>query len=149
MRSKWKSIIYVPAGVLIVLLLILLYISLVGRRGKGVVGVIRQDGAQIGTVTARHGDAIHGSNLRYAPILYLGRVSKGAKIELLDPHVITNQFGIPIIKVKVLSESPTVPASSIGWIKLASTSFGDNFDPGGRALGEEQKMKRTLSEPGR
>lgn len=103
-----------------------------------VIGIIHENENQTGTVTANYGDALFGSDIHYSPQLYLGRVEKGSEIKLLDTNVITNQFGIPIIKIKTLRDSPTVPANSIGWITLSNTSFTNSFDSRGERLNEEQ-----------
>ncbi|NQV34795.1 MAG: hypothetical protein HQ515_19030 [Phycisphaeraceae bacterium] len=97
------------------------------KPGTSVIGVIKSNGTGQGEVTATHGDAILGNNLQYTEKLYHGRLRQGDKIELVDNQVITNQLGIPIIKIKSVAGSPTVSAGTIGWIQLTSTSFAGYF----------------------
>ncbi len=84
----------------------------------------------IGVVVAEHGDAIYGSDTRYMKDLYYGRVSKGTKIQLMDKKVYKNQFGLYIIKVKVLNKGNwwSSGVGRICWIGLTKTSFSDKFD---------------------
>ena len=104
-----------------------------------VAGVIRNEAEQTGTVISRRGEAVYGSNAAYAPGEYLGRVEQGAKLQLLDRQVIRNQFGLPIIKVKTLTDNPTIPANSTGWIALAGTTFVDHFELQSTVSGPEPK----------
>ena len=92
-----------------------------------VIGVIKETKSDIGQITAEHGDAIYGNDIKYTPSLYLGRVRNGTKVQLIESNVIENQYRIPIIKIKTISECPGLPTSTIGWIKLKNTSFKDQF----------------------
>jgi beta-lactamase regulating signal transducer with metallopeptidase domain len=82
-----------------------------------------------GKITAQYGDAIFGSKVKYTPILYLGWAGKGDELELVDDRVAFNQFGVPIVKIKIVSESNSVSKDTIGWIILSNTSFSDSFEP--------------------
>ena len=101
--------------------------SVLSEQKDEIIGIINEANGNIGEVTAEHGDAVYGNNIQYTPGLYLGRVIKENKIQIIDPYVIENQFGIPIIKIKTLSESRTLPIGTIGWIMLKNTSFKDWF----------------------
>ncbi len=96
-------------------------------KNEKIIGVIKEADGNIGQVTAEHGDAVYGNDIRYTPSLYLGRVRKGVKVQLLNPSVIESQYRIPIIKIKTISECPGLPTGTIGWITLKNTSFKDQF----------------------
>ncbi|UCC22575.1 MAG: hypothetical protein JSW23_00430, partial [Planctomycetota bacterium] len=67
----------------------------------GFIGVILDDGGRRGTITGNYGSAIYGGEAGYDSEEYLGRARRGAKIELLDPNVMVNEYGRPIVKVKI------------------------------------------------
>lgn len=82
-----------------------------------------------GRIEDLHGDAIYGTADRYDKDDYLGRVSRGAEIELVDRKVQTNEFDLPIIKIRVISNEWHDEIGKIGWVGLASTSFRLFYDP--------------------
>jgi len=93
------------------------------------IGRINLPAGTEGSVTAEHGDAIYGSDLKYSSLMYLGRVGKGQKIELVHNQVHYNEFSIPIIKVKVISKLyACVPIETTGWVTLADTDFAKAFE---------------------
>ncbi len=96
-------------------------------QNEKVIGIIKEVSDNIGEITAEHGDAVYGNNIRYTPSLYLGRVRNGTKVQLINPNVIEDQYRIPIIKIKTISACPGLPTGTIGWIKLKNSSFKDQF----------------------
>ncbi len=92
------------------------------------VGVIRSDVGSIGSIAATHGSSMYGSDIRYSPQLYMGRLTRGAEIRLLDKDAQRSKLGIPVIKVRLLSDSGTAPRGAVGWVNLNETSFADRFD---------------------
>jgi hypothetical protein len=101
------------------------------KSGSKVVGVLSDkarppEGVKhlTGLVTHQFGDPIHGDATSYDKDDYLGRVSKGARLELWDDTVRQNQFGSDIIQVKVLSNPRSSDAVGlIGWVTVGSTNF--------------------------
>ena len=87
-----------------------------------------------GTVTGQYGDAIYGDNERYKRNLYYGRVSKGAKILLRDRKVSRNQYGLNMVKVKVISNEWSHEIGKIGWVGLKATSFKDFYNAQERTI---------------
>ena len=91
---------------------------------------IKEKDSSIGLVTDEYGDAIYGSSIEYSKELYLGRVSYNAKIKLLDINVKKNTKGIPIIKIKIITNPGRKSnVGKIGWVSLRSTNFSDFYDP--------------------
>ncbi|MBE7437630.1 MAG: hypothetical protein HS115_04175 [Spirochaetales bacterium] len=82
-----------------------------------------------GRIEDQHGDAIYGSSDDYDKDDYLGRLSRGAEIELVDRRVLRNEFDVPIIKVRVLSNEWKDELGKTGWVGLAATSYRLRFDP--------------------
>lgn len=82
-----------------------------------------------GTVDSENGDAVYGNDKRYSPDLYYGRVSKDAKVELLDRRVYKNEFETTIIKVKVLENEWKDEIGKICWVGLDVTTLRDRYDP--------------------
>ena len=103
-----------------------------------VVGVIAE-GTREGAITANFGGAIYGSDVRYTPGLYLGRTSKGTKLRLLDPSVVSDKRDEPVVKIKLLDGTPTVPAETIGWVPLKDTSFSRRFARSSRPAASRPK----------
>jgi len=96
-------------------------------QNEKIIGIIKDVNGNIGEITSEYGDAIYGNNIRYTPSLYLGRVRKGVKVQLMYPNVIESRHRIPIIKIKTISECPGLHTGTIGWIQLKNTSFKDQF----------------------
>ena len=80
-----------------------------------------------GVVTSQHGDAFYGNQHSYNPDLYYGRVSKGAKLLLMDDKVYKSNHNLPIIKVKVLDNEWESEIGRVGWVGLTDTSFADYY----------------------
>ena len=81
-----------------------------------------------GIVTSQHGDALYGNQHGYNAELYYGRVSRGAKLLLMDSKVYKNDYDLPIIKVKVLDNEWEDEIGKIGWVGLTDTSFADHYN---------------------
>lgn len=88
----------------------------------------------LGRVEGEHGDAIYGSEARYFKDDYLGRVSRGAELELKDCRVYKNEFELNIIKVRVVSNEWEDEVGKIGWVGLDDTSFRSTYDPEKRVI---------------
>lgn len=88
-----------------------------------------------GRVEGEHGDAIYGAEDRYHKEDYIGRVSRGAELELRDCRVYRNEFELNIIKVVVLSNEWQSEIGKTGWVSLDDTSFRSTFDPKKRTVG--------------
>ena len=88
-------------------------------------GLLDPPETRMGQVTHRYGDAIFGNEHRYDRDDYLGRASQGDKLKLLDRNVAINEFGFPIIKVRIMSG---YREDVICWIKLDCTSFEDRYN---------------------
>ncbi len=81
-----------------------------------------------GLITAEHGTAVFGNDRGYAPDLYYGRLSAAAEIALVSDEVQQNQFNIPIIKVKALTNRWENELGQVGWVSLTDTSFTEQYD---------------------
>ena len=76
-----------------------------------------------GVVTTPFGSGFYGTEVRYTPEAYIGRVAKGAELELMEPLIYKNQFGLDIVKVKVISSEYEQEIGFIGWVSLGETDF--------------------------
>jgi hypothetical protein len=88
----------------------------------------------MGRVEGEHGDAIYGGDARYFKEDYIGRVSRGAELELKDCRVYRNEFELNIIKVRVVSNQWEDEIGKTGWVGLDDTSFRSAFDPEKRII---------------
>ena len=88
----------------------------------------------MGRVEGEHGDAIYGTEARYFKDDYIGRVSRGAELELRDCRVYRNEFELNIIKVRVITNEWESEIGKIGWVGLDDTSFRSAFDPQKRVI---------------
>ena len=93
-----------------------------------------KDNALVGREENLHGDAFYGNEEAYEREDYIGRVSRGAELELIDTNVETNEFDIDIIKVKVLSNEWEAEVGRVGWVGLDDTSFRGHFNPETRSI---------------
>ncbi|MCK4887210.1 MAG: hypothetical protein KAS96_07455, partial [Planctomycetes bacterium] len=106
-----------------------------------------------GVVTGKHGDAIYGSDIKYSPLMYLGRVNKDQGIELVDRNIYYSQHTIPIVKVRVLNKLyAAVSVGTVGWVSLACTDFYKAFEqksdgelPGRFKELKKERRKGTVS----
>jgi len=89
----------------------------------------------IGREEGKNGDAIYGNENKYERDDYIGRVSHGAELELLDRRVYMNEFELDIIKVRVLKNEWSSEIGRIGWVGLDDTSFRSTFDAERREVG--------------
>lgn len=87
-----------------------------------------------GRVEAEHGDAVYGNEKRYNKDDYIGRVSHGADLELMDCRVYMNEFKLNIIKVRVATNQWPDEVGRIGWVGLDDTSYRSGFDPKTRTI---------------
>jgi hypothetical protein len=87
-----------------------------------------------GRVTGEHGDAVYGDATRYNKNCYYGRVSKGAELQLLDQCVYKDEFGLDIIKVKVLKNEWQSEEGKVCWVGLVATSFAGGYNPATRMI---------------
>jgi hypothetical protein len=77
----------------------------------------------LGREENKFGDAVYGRDSGYDSNAYIGRVSRGAELELLDRRIYKNEFEIDIIKVKVLSNEWATEVGQTVWLGLNDTSF--------------------------
>jgi hypothetical protein len=91
----------------------------------------RAEPGVIGHIRNKLGDSLHGSGISYSSELYLGRLSHGAKLELLDAEPRKDEYDQLIIKVKVINDDEIMGdwTDYVGWVNLASTTFADYYDP--------------------
>jgi hypothetical protein len=73
-----------------------------------------------GSVTAQFGAAIYGNEVRLQRKEYLGRLSQGDKVQLLDKSFHRNEFGLAVLKVRILSGSE---AGRIAWVGMKECDF--------------------------
>ena len=92
------------------------------------------DGAFFGVEENLNGDAIYGGEENYDKDDYIGRVSRGAELELLDTAVMKNEFDLDIVQVRVLSNEWDSEVGRIGWVGLDDTSFRSRFNPEARRI---------------
>jgi TPR repeat protein len=90
----------------------------------------------IGVVVGKHGGAVHGGVEGYAKDDYIGRVSHGALVRLLDHRIYKNEFGLDIIQIKVLKNEWSRELGATCWVNLAATSFRDHVDEQARRIEE-------------
>ncbi len=91
-------------------------------------------GTMLGREESVHGDAVYGRENGYDRDAYIGRVSHGAELELLDRRVYKNEFEIDIIKVKVLKNEWQDEIGRVCWLGLDDTSFRSAFNPKTRMI---------------
>ncbi len=93
-----------------------------------------QGGSFFGREEGLHGDAFYGTESGYDKDSYIGRVSRGAELELLDTAVHKNEFDIDIIQVRVLSNEWETEVGRVGWVGLDDTSFRSRYNPESRRV---------------
>lgn len=76
-----------------------------------------------GIVKGQYGDAVYGDETGYKKDSYYGRVAQGARLQLLDRRAFKNEFGLDIVKVKILSNQWPHVVGRIGWVGLDCTTF--------------------------
>ncbi|GEM_PF-6101024 len=83
-----------------------------------------------GKITDINGTPLYGNAKSYTFDLYYGRLSHGAKVELVSSEVAKNEFDILIVKVKVISDDDYGKScvGKIGWVMLSDTDLGDYYD---------------------
>jgi hypothetical protein len=93
------------------------------------VGLIKAEAGTKGEVTNLV-STLCGSTITYAPELVLDHLEQNAKLELVDPQVIEDQHSRQLlVKVKTLEKSrQDNPAGSMGWVRLADTSFAAQYE---------------------
>jgi hypothetical protein len=94
------------------------------------------DNYTLGKVVSEFGSPFYGSLKGYSEDLYLGRLSVGAKVLLMDKEISKNEFNIPIVKVKAIKDSDYGKANlgQIGWIALKDTNFINIYNPDTKML---------------
>lgn len=85
----------------------------------------------LGKVVSEYGSPFYGVQNGYSKDIYLGRLSVGAKVLLMDTQISKNQFDIPIVKVKAIDDDHYGKGNvgQIGWVTLKDTNFINIYNP--------------------
>ena len=77
----------------------------------------------------------------------MGRLSHKAVIQLADFNVKKNEFNLPIIKIKVISDPGYAYGcvGKTGWVQLVTTSFSDLYNAKNKK--QRQNYKQNCMAP--